>query len=48
MKDVVWSVNILLGIGLLGVVYVLYYILTLDNNEKKDTSTSDLSEIDDK
>jgi hypothetical protein len=48
MSEVVWSVNILLGIGLLGVVYVLYYILTLDNNEKKDTSTSDLSEIDDK
>ena len=48
MKDVVWSVNILLGIGLLGVAYVLYYILTLDDNEKKDTSTSDLSEIDDK
>jgi hypothetical protein len=48
MSEVVWSVNILLGIGLLGVVYVLYYILTLDDNEKKDTSTSDLSEIDDK
>jgi hypothetical protein len=47
MKDVVWSVNILLGIGLLGTAYVLYYILTLDNNEKKDTSTSDLSKIDD-
>jgi hypothetical protein len=48
MSEVVWSVNILLTIGLLGVAYILYYILTLDNNEKKDTSTSDLSEIDDK
>jgi hypothetical protein len=47
MKDVVWSVNILLTIGLLGVAYILYYILTLDDNEKKDTSTSHLSEIDD-
>jgi len=27
MNDVVWSVNILLGIGLLGVAYVIYYIL---------------------
>ena len=42
MTDPVWSVNILLAIGLLGTAYVLYYILTLDNNEKKDTSTSDL------
>jgi hypothetical protein len=48
MSDVVWSVNILLAIGLIGTAYVLYYILTLDDNEKKDTSTSDLFEIDDK
>jgi hypothetical protein len=27
MSEVVWSVNILLGIGLLGVAYVIYYIL---------------------
>jgi len=47
MSEVVWSVNILLAIGLLGTAYILYYILTLDNNEKKDTSTSHLSEIDD-
>jgi hypothetical protein len=33
MNEVVWSVNILLAIGLLGTVYVLYYILTLDNRE---------------
>jgi hypothetical protein len=38
MSEVVWSVNILLGIGLLGVVYVLYYILTLDTNEKQNTN----------
>jgi hypothetical protein len=33
MKDVVWSVNIFLAIGLLGVAWCLYYILTLDNKE---------------
>jgi hypothetical protein len=27
MNDVVWSVNILLGIGLLGVAWVIYIIL---------------------
>jgi hypothetical protein len=43
MSEVVWSVNILLGIGLLGTAYVLYYILTLDNNEKQDTHNSDSS-----
>jgi hypothetical protein len=40
MKDVVWSVNILLGIGLLGVAYILYHILTLDNNEKQNTNNT--------
>jgi hypothetical protein len=33
MKDVVWSVNIFLAIGLLGVAWCLYYILTLDQKE---------------
>ena len=33
MTDPVWSVNILLGIGLIGVAWVIYYILTLDNRE---------------
>ena len=33
MSDVVWSVNILLGIGLFGVLWILYYILTQDNRE---------------
>jgi hypothetical protein len=40
MSDVVWSVNILISIGLLGTAWVLYYILTLDNNEKQDTHNS--------
>jgi hypothetical protein len=47
MSEIVWSVNILLAIGLLGTAYVLYYILTLDNNEEKPSSTSHLSKIDD-
>lgn len=34
MREVVWSVNIMLGIGLVGVAWVLYYILMLDKNEK--------------
>lgn len=38
MSEVVWSVNILLGIGLAAVLYVLYYILTLD--AKDDTADS--------
>jgi hypothetical protein len=33
MNDVVWSVNILLGIGLIGVAWVIYYILMLDSKE---------------
>ena len=33
MTDVVWSVNILLGIGLIAVAWIIYYILTLDNRE---------------
>jgi hypothetical protein len=47
MSEVVWSVNILLAIGLLGTAYVLYYILTLDDNEKKDTSNTHSSEVTD-
>jgi hypothetical protein len=34
MKEVVYSVNILIGLGLLGVAWVLYYILTLDNKNQ--------------
>lgn len=33
MKDIVWSVNILLGIGLVGVAYIIYYILKMANQE---------------
>jgi hypothetical protein len=33
MSEVVWSVNILLAIGLIGVAWVLYYILILDNKD---------------
>jgi hypothetical protein len=33
MSDVVWSVNIFLGIGLIAVAWILYHILTLDNKE---------------
>jgi len=47
MSEVVWSVNILLGIGLLGTAYVLYYILTLDDNEKKTSSNTHSSKITD-
>ncbi len=33
MKEVVWSVNILLGIGLIGVAWVIYKILLIANQE---------------
>jgi hypothetical protein len=33
MSEVVWSVNILLAIGLLGVAWVIYKILILDSEE---------------
>ena len=33
MTDPVWSVNILLALGMLGVAWVIYYILTQDNRE---------------
>lgn len=33
MTDPVWSVNILLGIGLVGVAIWIYKILTLDGKE---------------
>jgi threonine/homoserine/homoserine lactone efflux protein len=46
MSDVVWSVNIFLAIGLLGVAYILYYILTLDNAEET-SNNSDSAETTD-
>ena len=33
MNNVVWSVNILLGIGLLGVAWIIYKILLIANQE---------------
>ena len=33
MTDPVWSVNILLGIGLAGAAYIIYYILKLAYDE---------------
>ena len=33
MNEVVWSLNILLGIGLIGVAYAIYYILKIATNE---------------
>jgi hypothetical protein len=33
MTDPVWSINIMLGIGLLGVAWVIYYILKMANDE---------------
>jgi hypothetical protein len=46
MDNTVWSVNILLGIGLIGVAYVIYYVLTLDNNESTTDRSSHSDEID--
>jgi hypothetical protein len=36
MNDVVWSVNIMLALGLLGVIWVIYKILKIANNELRD------------
>jgi hypothetical protein len=33
MNDIVWSVIVLLGIGLLGTVWVIYKILRIANQE---------------
>ena len=38
MSDVVWSVNILLGIGLIGVAIVLYKIIILANEESNSSN----------
>lgn len=37
--EVVHSVNILLGIGLIGVSWVIYKILMLDNEEKNSSNS---------
>ena len=33
MNEVVWSVNIMLGIGLTGTLWIIYYILKMANDE---------------
>ena len=33
MTDPVWSVNIILALGMLGTAWVIYYILILDTKE---------------
>ena len=33
MNEIVWSVNILLGIGMVGVAYAIYYILKMATDE---------------
>lgn len=46
MSDVVWSVNILLGIGLIGVAWVIYKILVWDNEENNSSSSHSHSSSD--
>ena len=33
MNEIVWSDNIMLGIGMIGVAYVIYYILKMATDE---------------
>ena len=33
MNEIVWSVNIMLAIGMIGVAYVIYYILKMATDE---------------
>jgi hypothetical protein len=33
MTDPIWSVNIILALGMLGTAWVIYYILILDTKE---------------
>ncbi len=46
MSDVVWSVNILLGIGLLGVAWFIYKVLVWDNEEENTSNTHHSSSSD--
>lgn len=39
MSDIVWSVNILLGVGLIGVAWVIYKIIVWDNEENDSSDT---------
>jgi len=36
MNEIVWSVNIILALGLLGVIWVIYKILKIANEELRD------------
>lgn len=40
MNDVVWSVNILLAVGLLGVAWVIYKVLVWDDEENNSSDTN--------
>lgn len=41
MNEVVWSVIIMLSIGMTGVAWTIYYILRLAHLEMKDVSVQD-------
>jgi hypothetical protein len=45
MTDPVWSVNILISIGLIGTLWCIYKILTLDDNEEKTSSNTHPSKV---
>ena len=38
MDNIVWSVNIMLGVGLIGVIWVIYKILSIANQELDEKS----------
>jgi hypothetical protein len=38
MNEVVWSVNIFLGIGLIGVAFILYKIIIIANEESNSSN----------
>jgi hypothetical protein len=40
MNDIVWSVNILLCLGLIGVAWIIYKILVWDNEENNSSNTN--------
>lgn len=40
MTEPVLTVNFLIGLGLFGVVWCIWYILVLDNNEEKTNSSN--------
>jgi hypothetical protein len=40
MNDIVWSVNILLCVGLIGVAWIIYKILVWDNEENNSSNTN--------